>query len=590
MIQLARTIWDTKIQCICSVVAARTATATEVYLCGNFGQVSLDPPRLIINPNRIYPIEAMIRESGRFSVNVMPEARRGEVLRLARLRRREPRKAELLGWHLEEDHRQIPFLEDVLRTLFCELESVLETGDHTVMVARVLENRIHPVRAGQRPLLYQSIAGTQSACANGKRAVRKLLLQTGLLDSMKRVLYRLRPPLPPDLARNTYRDGGQTENEIAQILAHGAFDRSRMLQPPKAVPLIRRPLGVCVVGTRWGSFHCELVRKANPAARLFVCGQDPVRTERLARAMNAADWFRDLDAAVVDPRVQAVTLALPHHLHRTAAETALGAGRHVLVEKPIATNLRDADAMISAARRAGRVLMVAEDMHFRPAVAFVVRRIERGDIGELLHVLIHAGGIRRPEGWAANRDTLGGGVFMDIGIHYVRALRLLAGEPSMVWAQQSMQTNTKMTGEDNLRVCYTGDAGWSADIFVTWSAKLGLLPDIAVLGELGTFHLWPGARYVDYYPAAGTPLTRLLEYVRPYSLQARLRRLSTERVRIAVPGRETTGYVAEFREFLNAVVEERTPVTTAEDARRDLEIVECTYDALARGERVKISR
>jgi predicted dehydrogenase len=313
-----------------------------------------------------------------------------------------------------------------------------------------------------------------------------------------------------------------------------------------------------------------------------------VRTERLARAMNAEGWFRGLDAAVADPRVQAVSLALPHHLHRTAAETALGAGKHVLVEKPIATNLTDADAMIAAASRAGRVLMVAENMHFRPAVAFVARRIDRGDIGELLHVLIHAGGIRHPDGWAAERDKLGGGVFMDIGVHYVRALRLLAGEPSTVWAQQGMQTNTKMTGEDNLRVCYTGDAGWSADIFVTWSAKPGLLPDIAVLGNLGTFHLWPGTRYVDYYPAAGTLLAQRLEYVRPYSLQARLRRLSTDRVRVPVPGKETTGYVAEFREFLNAVVEERAPVTSAEDARRDLEIIGRTYEALAHGERMRI--
>jgi predicted dehydrogenase/flavin reductase (DIM6/NTAB) family NADH-FMN oxidoreductase RutF len=587
MIQPARTIWDTRIQCICGIVAARATAGAEVYLCGNFGQASVDPPRIIINPNRIYPIEAILRESRRFSLNVMPEARRPELLRLARLRRREPRKAELLGWQLAEDHHGIPFLQDVLRTLFCEVESVLDTGDHTVMVARVLENRIHPARSGQRPLLYQSIAGVQSERPK-RHLLRRLLLKIGLLDGIKRVLYRLRPPLPPDLARNTYLDGGQTEDEIARILAPGVFDCSRVLRPPEAPALLRREVGVCVVGTRWGAFHCELIRKANPAARLFVCGLDPARTGHLARAMKAEGWFRGLEAAVKDARVQAVSLALPHHLHRAATETALGAGKHVLVEKPIATTLADADAMIAAAQRAGRILMVAEDMHFRPAVGFVARRIERGDIGELLRVLIHAGGIRRPEGWAAEKDKLGGGVFIDIGVHYVRALRLLAGEPTAVWAQQGMQTNTKITGEDNLRVCYTSDAGWSADLFVTWSAKLGILPDIAVLGDHGTFHLWPRARYVDYYPAAGTQITHLLEYVRPYSLQARLRRPSFERLRLRVPSEETTGYVAEFREFLNAVVEERQPVTTAQDARRDLEVVARTYDAAAGSQRVTI--
>jgi len=584
MIQPARTIWDTKIQSVVGVVAA----AGEIFLSGNFAQASLDPPRIIINPNRLYPIEAILRGSRRFSLNVMPESRRTEVLRLNRMRRREPRKAELLGWKLVEDHHHISFLADVLRTLFCEVESILDTGDHTAMVARVLENRANPVRAGDRPLLYQSIAGMQTERANLARLVRKVLLKTGLLDGMRRVRYRLRPPLPPDLPRNTYLDGGQTEGEIARILAYGTFDRSRVLTPPGAPALLRRPVGICVVGTRWGTFHCDLVRKANPAARLFVCGQDRIRTERLAHSVKADAWFCGLDAAIADPRVQAVSLALPHHLHRSAAESAFGAGKHVLVEKPIATTVADADAMIAAGRAAGRILMVAEDMHFRPAVAFVAHRIERGDIGEPLHILIHAGGIRRPDGWAADKDKLGGGVFMDIGVHYVRAIRLLAGEPTTVWARQAMQINTKMSGEDNMRVCFSSDAGWTADVFVTWSAKPGLLPDIAVLGDRGTFHLWPRARHVDYYPAAGTPLTHFLDYVRPYSLQARLRRPSFERIRIRVPGQETTGYVAEFREFLNAVTQERQPVTPAEDGRRDLEIVERTYEALRQGDRVSI--
>jgi predicted dehydrogenase/flavin reductase (DIM6/NTAB) family NADH-FMN oxidoreductase RutF len=588
MIQPARTIWDTKIQCVCGVLAARASAGTEIYLSGNFGQASLEPPRIVINPNRLYPIEGIIRESRRFSLNVIPASRRDEVLRLARMRRRESRKAELLGWKLAEDRHGIPFLADVLRTLFCEVESILDTGDHTVMIARVLEDRANRARRGELPLLYQSIAGSQTEGVDRGRIPRKVLLKSGLLDAARRVLYRLRPPLTPDLPRNTYLDGGQTGEEIDRILAHGPFDRSRVLSPPGVPAMLHRPVGICVVGTRWGAFHCELVRKANPLARLFVCGQDRARTERLARAVKAEGWFAGLEAAVADPRVQAVSLALPHHLHRSATEIALTAGKHVLVEKPIATTLADADSMILSARRTGRILMVAEDMHFRPAVSFVSRRIDAGDLGEVLQLLIHAGGLRRPEGWAAEKEKLGGGVFMDIGVHYVRAIRLLAGEPDTVWARQSMQINTKIGGEDNLRVCYASSAGWSADVFVTWSAKPGLLPDIAVLGDRATFHLWPRSRYVDYYPAAGTPLTRLLDYVRPYSLQAKLRHPSFERMRLRVPGNETTGYVAEFREFLNAVIEQRDPVTTAEDGRRDLEIVERTYAALLEGKQLTI--
>ena len=277
MITPARTAWDTKIQCVCAIVAARGQEGTEIYLSGNFGQVSLDPPRIIINPNRLYPMESIVREARKFSLGVMPRDRRNEVLRLTRLRRREPRKTELLGWTLSEDHHGIPFLPDVLRTLFCEVESILDTGDHTVMIARVIESRANPARAGQTPLLYQDVAGFQDEKPRG-RLVRRLLLKTGLRDAIKKILYRLRPPIPPDLPGNTYRDGGQTDAEVARILSYGVFDRGRVLQPPRAPAILRRPVGICVVGTRWGAFHCELVKKAAPAARHAVRPPSSTRT------------------------------------------------------------------------------------------------------------------------------------------------------------------------------------------------------------------------------------------------------------------------------------------------------------------------
>ncbi len=175
-----------------------------------------------------------------------------------------------------------------------------------------------------------------------------------------------------------------------------------------------------------------------------------------------------------DPRVAALSLALPHHLHRQAAEIALSHGKHVLVEKPIATTLADADAMIAAAKKAGKILMVAEDMHFRPSVAFVARRIELGDIGEPLHMVVRCGAVRHPEGWAADREKLGGGVFMDIGVHFVRAIRLLMGEPDSVFATRPMQVNTRMTGEDSLNVLFESRYGWQAHILGDVGASVGL--------------------------------------------------------------------------------------------------------------------
>ena len=580
MILPCRTIWDTRIQCIFGLVLVHEDGRTDAWGCGNYGQLSLDPPRIIANPNRLFPLEDVLRRTRRFSLNIMPASAREEILRFNRLRRREPRKLELMGWTVEEAHG-LPFLPRSLRTVFCDVEEMLETGDHTMVIGRVLESRAHESQSAMVPLMTRDVWGGGSNRLSP--GLRKVLVVSGLLDTARKALHRRRPPPPPNLPETTYQTGGQTDEEVRQILSYGGFDYSRQLKAPAPPSQPARPVSICVVGTHWGAYHCELVRKADPSARLFVCGRDKARAERLARVFRAEDSIVGLEAAARDPRIEAMILALPAHQHRAATESCLAAGKHVLVEKPIATTMEDAAAMIEASRLHGRILMVAEDMHFRPAVSLAQSRIDAGDIGEPLHMLVHTGGINRPSGWVADKSKLGGGVFMDIGVHYVRALRLLMGEPDEVSVSRAMQINTKMTGEDSLHATFSSKFGWTAHFLTTWSANFGQIPDIVVMGDKGTLQLWPRRAHVDYYPAAATLPTRLVSYVRPYSLQARLMRPSLQRVRLRLSRGSSTGYVGEIREFLCAVAEGRPPVSPAEDARRDLEIVLLVYRALESG-------
>jgi predicted dehydrogenase len=281
-------------------------------------------------------------------------------------------------------------------------------------------------------------------------------------------------------------------------------------------------------------------------------------------------------------------ILVPHDLHRQAAEIVAGAGKHALVEKPIATNVADADAMTAAANRAGTILMVAEDMHFRPAIRETFRRIRRGDIGDPLYFLAHAASVRRPRGWAAQSERMGGGVLMDMGVHYVRGLRLLMGEPDSVVASRAMQVDTRISGEDSVQVLFSSKVGWEAHMLLSWSSMRGHLPDIVLAGEQGTFHLWAGTSFIDYYPVVPRLLPRLLSFVRPYWVKEKLLRPKMGRLRISLGDREGSGYLGEVKEFLAAIVDERQPVSPPEDARRDLEIVLSCYDALSSQSRVQI--
>ncbi len=588
MIWPGRTIWDTRAQSVCGIISARGEVEPEIFGSASFGQVTLDPPRVVINPNRTYPIEPAIRKAGRFAVNVLAASDRNLMITLMKARRRQPGKARVLGVELSSDKHQIPFLERALRVVFCEVEGIIEAGDRRLYVGRVLESRINPAAAGERPLLFGEVTGGHSSFFGLRKAIRKVSIKSGAMDLAKKFRYKLRPPSAPDIARTTYEEAGATEEELSRILEYGALDSSRHLASPPAPAILSREIGVCVVGTGWGTLHCRYLRQASSKVRLFVCGRNPERTAHLARAVGADGHFIGLEQAIGDPRVQALTLALPHDLHREAVEQAAAAGKHTLVEKPIATNLEDADAMIAAAQNAGTILMVAEDMHFRPAVHAALDRIERGDLGEPLYFLAHAGGIRRPGGWAAEKDRMGGGVLIDIGVHYIRGLRLLLGEPDSVFATRAMQINTRVAAEDSVQLLFFSRAGWQAHMLLSWASQRGHLPDIVVTGEKGTLHLWPGARYFDYYPVAPKPLTRVVSMVRPYWLQEKFLRPTLQRVRTPLRESDVTGYLGEMREFVAAVAEERPPSTSAADGRRDLEIVMHCYDSLATSERKAI--
>ncbi|MBK9169035.1 MAG: Gfo/Idh/MocA family oxidoreductase [Bryobacterales bacterium] len=576
-----RDIWEARVQGLCGVVCA----GEELWLCGNYGQASLDPPRVVINPNRLYPIEAAIREQGRFALCVLGASQREEARRIAQVRRREPDKAGAAGVRVATDETHgVPYLTGCPRVLFCDLEQALSTGDHTVMLGRIREIRNDASRAGERPLHYRDLARIAGLPDWLQRALSALWLRSGMREAVYRLRLRRGGPPAADLQRNTYLIGGHTETELLVSQGYGLVDRSRRLKPPEAPAGLRRRIGVCIAGTgAWGAMHCAFFRQASSLVDLYICGGNTVRTRRLAQVYGAAGVFSSLDEALADSRIEAVSLVLPHHVHATAACKALEAGRHVLVEKPIATTLEDAGRMIETAERAGKVLAVAENAHFRPAVAEAVRAIARGDIGEPLYLEVRAGTPVLLDGWKADASRMGGGVFLDIGIHYVRAMRLLMGEPDRVWATRAMTVNARISGDDSTRVIFASEAGWQAHLLLSWVSPSGGVPDITVAGDRGLIALWPQRAYYDYYPAEPPALARALSLVRPAWLAEKLRTPNAGRIRRQVPGVDPAGYLAEVRDFLDAIATGRQTSSPGMEGRRDLELVLAGYRALETG-------
>jgi len=146
-------------------------------------------------------------------------------------------------------------------------------------------------------------------------------------------------------------------------------------------------VGLAVVGCGYWGIHHVRVAAAQRGARLVaVCDVDGGARARAARAAPGARPLATLDEVLADPAVNAVVLATPARSHADQAARALAAGRHVLVEKPLALAVADAEAVVDAAARAGLVLAVGHLMLHHPAVVRLRELLSSGDLGHLYYL------------------------------------------------------------------------------------------------------------------------------------------------------------------------------------------------------------
>ncbi len=147
--------------------------------------------------------------------------------------------------------------------------------------------------------------------------------------------------------------------------------------------------------------------------------------------------YKDCDRLLESKEVDAVSICTPNFTHAEIAIQALKNGKHVLVEKPMAMNRAEALAMIQAAKKANRVLMVHQNMRFDPAIRTAEKLLSKGTIGEIFAVkssLTHKG----PQAWSEkanwffDKKKSGGGALMDLGPHVFDTLSFLLNDQAVV--------------------------------------------------------------------------------------------------------------------------------------------------------------
>ncbi len=144
------------------------------------------------------------------------------------------------------------------------------------------------------------------------------------------------------------------------------------------------------------------------------------RLAELAGALGDVRTYADNQTLLADPELDAVFVATPNALHAPLALRALAAGKHVIVEKPLASSASEAEALIEAAERAGRTLSVAMNQRFLPDSQRLAELVQSGKLGHVYQAKAfwyRRAGIPKLGTWFGKKELAGGGALFDIGVH-----------------------------------------------------------------------------------------------------------------------------------------------------------------------------
>ena len=228
--------------------------------------------------------------------------------------------------------------------------------------------------------------------------------------------------------------------------------------------------------------------QAEPRSALdgFVT-RDPAK----AAAYPGARAWAAIEAAVADPEVDAVYIALPVAMHAKAAIRALGAGKHVLCEKPMAMNFAEAQSMVEAARSAGRMLGVSYYRRLYPKLVRAKQLIGEGAIGRplLAEASCHSWLEIQGREWLSDPALAGGGPLYDIASHRIDAMQFLFGKAQRACGITSNAVH-RMAVEDSATVLMKFEGGVHGVVDVRWNSRVAR-DQFRIIGEEGEIGLDP---------------------------------------------------------------------------------------------------
>lgn len=312
-----------------------------------------------------------------------------------------------------------------------------------------------------------------------------------------------------------------------------------------------------------------------------------VDTQKDLAARKAEEWginrgFATLDELLDAQECDAVDICLPHNLHLECVQRACASQKHVLLEKPIARTLDEADAIINAAMANRTTLMVAHNHVFNPLVNKVKRFIDDGLIGKphLVKALSLGWFLFTSDDFRLSKEQTGGGVFIDTGAHFIYILQHLFGEIDSVLAIQGTGARPEMEGEDNAIVSLRFSSGCLGEITTSYAARIpgwqsgfptGWEQGFVILGDRGSIRF-------------SLTEDKLWIYSETKSLPEEFRGWTA----ISVPNAYSESFHLEVEHFIDSLIQKSTPKVSGVEGRKTLQVIDAAYRSVDTGRLIKI--
>jgi predicted dehydrogenase len=372
-----------------------------------------------------------------------------------------------------------------------------------------------------------------------------------------------------DLSRRGFLTKAGQGLATAQALAALATRASaqQVPEPPG------RKLGWAIVGL--GSLSINQIlpafaRSEKSRVVALVSGH-PDKARKLAQRYGVADKsiydYQGYDALRDNPEVDVVYVVLPNSMHAEYTIRAHRAGKHVLVEKPMATTPLDCQAMIDAARKADRKLMVAYRCRYEPFNQEMIRMAREQELGPVKVVIAdHGFSIGDPTQWRLKRDLAGGGSLMDIGIYSLQAARYVTGEEPVEIAAMSHTT----PGDERFKEVeetINFHLRFPSGALANCSSSYGYAGQnrYRVVTAKGWFELEPATSYTGL------------------RMRVRTGNVLEER---NLPQRDH--FALEMDHLSGCVMDGQQPLTPGEEGLRDLTLMMAIYEAARSGKTIKL--